>query len=163
MTVADIDRAKHLNPGQGRHRVMSGRHFNLLRGEAATKFTKELTHNLVDYNRSVGPPEAWQELVISVEADDRAALGGLTGYTHWQWLFVERLWVAATARRKGIGAQLLAKAEQAAMDRGCVGSWLDTFSFQARDFYCRQGYEEFGSLLHFPPGHSRHYMWKRLQ
>src|SRR5215472_16538867 len=139
MTVADIDRAKHLNPGQGTHRVMSGRHFNLLGGEAARKFTKELTHNLVDYNRSVGPPEAWQELVISVEADDRAALGGLTGYTHWQWLFVERLWVLVTARRKGIGAQLLAKAEQAARDRGCVGSWLDTFSFQARDFLLPTG------------------------
>jgi GNAT superfamily N-acetyltransferase len=142
---------------------MSGRKFNLLYGEAAKRFTKELTRNLVEYNRSVGPPEEWQELVISVEADDTAALGGLTGHMHWQWLFVERLWVEATARRKGIGAQLLAKAEQTARERGCLGSWLDTFSFQARDFYHRQGYEEFGALLDFPPGYSRHYMWKRLR
>jgi GNAT superfamily N-acetyltransferase len=101
--------------------------------------------------------------VISVEADDLAVLGGLTGYTRRQWLFVERLWVKTTARRKGIGAHLLTKAEQIARERGCLGSWLDTFSFQARDFYRRQGYEEFGSLMDFPPGYSRYYLWKRLR
>jgi GNAT superfamily N-acetyltransferase len=111
---------------------MSGRKFNFLHGAAAKKFTKELTRNLVEYNRSVGPPEEWQELVISVEADDTAALGGLAGYTHWKWLFVEHLWVEVTARRKGIGAQLLAKAEQTARERGCLGSWLDTCLFLAR-------------------------------
>jgi GNAT superfamily N-acetyltransferase len=142
---------------------MSDTKFNLLYGAIAEEFVKELTRNLVEYNRSVGPPEKWEELVISVEGDDAAALGGLTGYTHWQWLFVQHLWVNATTRQKGIGAQLLAKAEQTAKGRGCIGSWLDTFSFQARDFYLRQGYEEFGSLVDFPPGHSRHYMWKRLR
>ena len=143
--------------------VITDMKFDLLHGEAAKHFTKELTRNLVEYNRSVGPPEGWQELVISVEADQSPVLGGLTGYTHWQWLFVERLWVRAAARRQGIGARLLAQAEQTARERGCMGSWLDTFSFQARDFYRRQGYEEFGSLMNFPPSHSRHYMWKRLQ
>jgi len=142
---------------------MSSWNFNLLHGEAAKAFTEELTRNLVAYNHSVAPPGDWQELVISVDADDSAMFGGLNGYTVWKWLFVKRLWVAAAARRKGIGAQLLAKAEQIARERGCVGAWLDTFSFQARDFYCRQGYEEFGSLANFPPGHSRHYMWKSLQ
>jgi GNAT superfamily N-acetyltransferase len=140
---------------------MTTRKFDVLHGEAAKQFSKELTRNLVEYNRSVGPPEQWRELVISAGAD-QSEVGGLTGYTHWQWLFVERLWVQDAVRRKGVGAQLLAKAEQIARDRGCVGSWLDTFSFQARDFYRRRGYEEFGSLLDFPPGHSRHYMWKRL-
>ena len=91
---------------------MSDTKFNLLYGAIAEEFVKELTRNLVEYNRSVGPPEKWEELVISVEGDDAAALGGLTGYTHWQWLFVQHLWVKATTRQKGIGAQLLAKAEQ---------------------------------------------------
>jgi GNAT superfamily N-acetyltransferase len=149
--------------GIAKHPAMSDRKFDLLQGEVAKRFVKELTRNLVEYNRSVGPPEEWQELVISVEADDSGALGGLAGYTHWQWLFVGHIWVKADARRQGIGAQLLANAERIARERGCFGSWLDTFSFQARDFYRRQGYEEFGSLVNYPPGHSRHYMWKRLQ
>src|SRR5215472_11277940 len=86
---------------------MTNRKFDLLHGEAAKQFTKELTRNLVDHNRSVGPLEQWQELVISVEADDSGALGGLAGYTHWQWLFVGHIWVKADDRRQGIGAQLL--------------------------------------------------------
>lgn len=164
LPLADIDGGKHVGLEAARHTVMSDRKFELLQGEVAKRFAKELTRNLVEYNLSVGPPEAWQELVISVQADDSSVLGGLTGYTHWQWLFVGHLWVRAEVRRKGFGAQLLARAEQIARERGCFRSWLDTFSFQqARDFYRGQGYEEFGSLVDFPPAHSRYYMWKRLR
>jgi hypothetical protein len=40
-------------------------------------------------------------------------------------------------------------------------AWLDTFSFQARGFYEKLGYEEFGQL-DYPPDHHRHFMRKRL-
>src|SRR6516165_7091346 len=40
-------------------------------------------------------------------------------------------------------------------------AWLDTFSFQARGFYEKLGYEEFGRL-DYPPGHHRHFLRKRL-
>jgi hypothetical protein len=63
--------------------------------------------------------------------------------------------------RRGVGRELMAAAETRARKRGCHSAWLDTFSFQARGFYEKLGYEEFGRL-DYPPAHHRHFMRKRL-
>jgi ribosomal protein S18 acetylase RimI-like enzyme len=52
------------------------------------------------------------------------------------------------------------RAEDEARRRGCRGAWLDTYSFQARGFYERIGYEVFGVIDDFPPGHSRLFLRK---
>ncbi len=93
---------------------------------------------------------------------DGVVVGGATGHTQWEWLFVEYLWVSEEFRGEGLGAYLLERAEATARERGCVAVWLDTFSFQAPAFYERFGYRPFGRLDGFPPGHSRHFVWKPL-
>jgi hypothetical protein len=55
----------------------------------------------------------------------------------------------------------MAQAEARAVERGYHSAWLDTFSFQARGFYERLGYQQFGSLV-YPPFHKRHFMKKLL-
>jgi len=55
---------------------------------------------------------------------------------------------------------MLAQAEREALARGCRGAWLDTYSFQAREFYERQGYSVFGILDDYPPGQKRIFMQK---
>jgi hypothetical protein len=40
--------------------------------------------------------------------------------------------------------------------------WLDTFSFQAREFHERLGYTVFGTITDCPPGHSRFFLKKAL-
>ncbi len=56
----------------------------------------------------------------------------------------------------------MAIAEHEARQRGLVGIWLDTFSFQAPVFYEKLGFKEFGQITNFPPGHSRTFYVKRL-
>ena len=88
--------------------------------------------------------------------------GGLRGQTYWSWCVVEVLAVAEPWRRQGLGSRLLARAEEIARERGCVGIRLDTVSFQAPEFYRRHGYEEFGRIENYPPGHTRFWFMKRL-
>ena len=88
--------------------------------------------------------------------------GGLRGQTYWSWGTIDVLSVAPAYRRQGVGSRLLAKAEEIARSRGCLGIRLDTTSFQAPDFYRRHGYSEFGRIENYPPGHSRIWFMKRF-
>ena len=54
------------------------------------------------------------------------------------------------------------QAEAVAREQGCVGIWLDTFTFQAPGFYRKLGYALFGEIPDYPPGSSRFFLSKRL-
>jgi GNAT superfamily N-acetyltransferase len=120
-----------------------------------------LPHALEEYNDSQWPEHpAWRPLAVFVRGEGQI-VAGLSGDTYCGWLFVKYLWVSEELRGRGIGRELMAQAEIGARERGCHSAWLDTFSFQARGFYEKLGYEEFGRL-DYPPGHYRHFMRKRL-
>ncbi len=62
-----------------------------------------------------------------------------------------------------MGSRLMQMAEDLAVEKGCAGIWLDTFDFQAPDFYRRHGYTEFGQQIDdYPPGSKRFFFQKRL-
>ena len=92
-----------------------------------------------------------------------AVIGGLVGATCWNWLSVKYLWVCPSQRGKGLGKTLMDMAEEhARTTRGCIGSHVDTHSFQAKDFYLRLGYVVVGEIEDYPIGHSRIYLKKRF-
>lgn len=45
---------------------------------------------------------------------------------------------------------------------GCYLVHLDTFDFQAKDFYLKHGYEIFGVLADCPKEHNRYFMKKNI-
>jgi GNAT superfamily N-acetyltransferase len=114
------------------------------------------------FNRSRIPDRMYMPLVFTLFDVNGEFAGGLTGNLAYGWLFIDLLWVADRVRGQGHGRSLVLAAENEASARGCRNSWLDTFSFQARDFYERLGYSIFGELEDFPPGHCRYFMRKAL-
>jgi ribosomal protein S18 acetylase RimI-like enzyme len=95
--------------------------------------------------------------------DDSGDLaGGLVGHTWTTWLHVTYLWVDAAHRGAGLGSRLLAEAERIATDRGCTASRLETWDFQAPDFYRKQGYEVVCVIPDYPPGITEYMLTKRL-
>ena len=124
-----------------------------------------ILEGLIAYNESqtagrYAPPRT---VALSVR-DPRSGntVGGLTARIAYSRMFVELFYLPETFRGQGLGAELLGKAEDVARDAGCTGIWLDTFSFQAPDFYKKFGYAEFGTLADYPPGFTRHYLHKTL-
>ena len=49
-----------------------------------------------------------------------------------------------------------------AIRRGCFAATLETHSYEALGFYQKRGYEVFGMLEDYPPGHSKYFLRKRL-
>ena len=93
---------------------------------------------------------------------DDEVVGGVIGITQWNWFFLNLMWIREDYRQQGFGSRLLKSAENEARVRGAEKAYLDTFSFQAPGFYEKHGYEIFGELQDFPPGHQRYYMVKTL-
>ncbi len=121
---------------------------------------QSLVGGLVAYNDSRGEPENYRPLTIFVRDEGGRVVGGLRGHTGWGWLFVSHLWVSEGLRGQDYGTKLIRAAEREAVSRGCRHAHLDTFSFQARGFYEKLGYEVFGSLEDYPRGHTRFFLRK---
>ncbi len=103
-----------------------------------------------------------KQLCYLLYAPDETIVGGIVGETHWNWLYINLLWIKDELRGRGFGHQLLVAAEEEGRRRGAINAYLDTFSFQAPQFYLEHGYRVFGMLEDFPPGHQRYYMTKAL-
>lgn len=89
--------------------------------------------------------------------------GGLVGHTWTTWLYVTYLWVDDRHRGAGLGTRLLAQAERMAHEeRGCTAARLETWDFQAPEFYRKQGYEVVGVVPDYPPGTTEYTLTKRL-
>ncbi|MEV0784055.1 GNAT family N-acetyltransferase [Streptomyces sp. NPDC050423] len=103
------------------------------------------------------PLEVW-----ALDAHGQIA-AGLTGRTWAHWLHVDMLWVDVRHRGCGLGSRLLAEAERVARtDRSCTRSRLETWDFQAPDFYRKRGYEVTGRVENYPPGITEFTLTKRL-
>jgi GNAT superfamily N-acetyltransferase len=118
---------------------------------------------LRNYNLQHAPATGYQSLTLVLRDPDQAVVGGLLGETYWGWLHIDILWLDERVRRKGYGSEILAMAEQEAVQRGCGHAFLDTLSFQALPFYQKAGYVVFGVLDDFPTGHKRYYLQKALE
>jgi GNAT superfamily N-acetyltransferase len=89
-------------------------------------------------------------------------VGGLLGWTSWDWLRIELLYVVPAWRGAGWGTLLVRAAEQEAVKRLCRAAWVDSYSFQAPHFYERLGYTVFGALDDYPAGHRRYFLQRKL-
>ncbi|HKU97924.1 MAG TPA: GNAT family N-acetyltransferase [Vineibacter sp.] len=130
--------------------------------KASRKDLKFVWSGLRRFNRQVVSDHPYAHFLVEARSPRGALLGGLQGVVYYQWLFVANFFLSERIRRGGIGAKLIAAAERHAQSLGCHGVWLDTFAWQARPFYEKQGYRVFGSLPDYPTGHERWFMMKAL-
>ncbi len=115
-----------------------------------------------EYNRQQVGDGSANFMCFVLYAPDKSIVGGIIGETHWNWLFINLMWIKEDLRGHGYGHQLLNRAEEEGRKRGATNAYLDTFSFQAPEFYNKHGYQVFGVLEDFPPGHRRYYFTKQL-
>ena len=134
--------------------------------QATSQELKTLDQAITDFNIRVAPglPRAEiHRLDFSVKNENGELLGGIQAYwVNWGILHIELICVFEAYRHQGIASNLLKHAEKIAKQNKCHIAHLDTFDFQAKDFYLKRGYVIFGTLENAPKGHSRYYMKKEL-
>lgn len=121
-----------------------------------------IIEGLLEYNLPRLEDKNPKDLGVYVMDDTGSKAAGLIGHTHGNWLFVKYLWVSEKLRKNKVGSKVLIEAEQIAKKRGCKYVFLDTFSFQAPEFYKKCGYKEVFVLENFPLTGERIFFTKEL-
>lgn len=122
---------------------------------------------LVEYNLSQVPKTQQLDFVYInkkiVDENNKIIAGCLAKMYCWKVIYIDILWVDEKYRKCGLGKRLLTEIEKIAKEEDCSLVHLDTFDFQAKDFYIKYGYEIFGVLEDCPENHCRYYLKKKLK
>jgi ribosomal protein S18 acetylase RimI-like enzyme len=136
--------------------------------EAEPGDRQAIRERLVAFNVQASPQfratfeEGRQSLDIFIRDEEGGLRGGLVADCYWGWLDVDLLWVEEDLRGQGHASRLMRIAEEEALARGCSQVCVSTFSFQAPDFYRKQGYRVVGVQEGYPPGSCFYWMRKDL-
>lgn len=125
-----------------------------------------IREQLITYNRQYVPETLYErsgDLCYIAYDETGECIGGITATYGWQHVHVLFLWVSASARQAGVGTRLLETIEAYAKETACTKILLDTFDFQAPDFYRQHGYHEYGRLTDHPTlGQTQYFFVKRF-
>ena len=118
-----------------------------------------LGNNLI---KQIGTVELDRPIKIFVRDQAGKVVGGVIAHVFGGWVYIALLWMEESWRNLGYGTRLMHLAEAEALQLGCQYAHVDTYSFEARPFYERLGYELFATLDDYPQGHCKYFLKKRL-
>ena len=115
-------------------------------------------YNLSSAPTAQDPPSETINLILKDQEEQ--IFGGILGRMYRFALYINVLWISEKVRGQGYGSRLLEEIESKAREKECKLIHLDTYSFQAPEFYKKHGYEIFGTLEGFPERIRRYYLRK---
>lgn len=121
-------------------------------------------NKLIEFNANQLPKgtNRYEEINLNIKDADGNIVGGLLSAVCWNWMEIDILWVDQNQRTQGLGSKLLMEAERIAKEKECAFVKLNTFSFQAPDFYKKHGYQVMAIIENAPVGHKHYYLMKEI-
>ena len=137
--------------------------FVIIQTDDTDRAYTEIWKPLLAFNeRVVGNAEGQGfALLITPQSSDDIA-GGLWGLSLWGAFYIGLTFVPEELRGTGVGSDLMQRAVREAISRDCQTMWVDTYEFQAREFYERHGFKTFGQIDGPAPMFPRYFMKKEL-
>ena len=98
--------------------------------------------------------------VVVRDGETGEPVGGAIGRSSLGLLFLDLFYLPPSLRGSGLGTEVLRLFEEEGRRRSCRSAILYTISFQAPEFYARNGWRRFGEIACDPAGTSRIFMTK---
>ncbi|WP_440117874.1 GNAT family N-acetyltransferase [Paenibacillus sp. QZ-Y1] len=120
---------------------------------------------LVSYNAAHVSDELknrYEEMNYNIKNEAGEIVAGVLSTLCWNWVELDILWVDSKQRHQGYGSQLLCEVERLAREKHCDFVMLNTFSYQAPEFYKKHGYQLITTIENAPTGHHHYYFKKNL-
>ncbi len=100
---------------------------------------------------------------IFLKNDSGKVFGGIQAFLDTESVYIDAMWVEEKLQRKGYGTKLLVAVELEAIKHGCKYLTVDTWDFQAEEFYLKNGYERIGEVKNYWLGHSKLTLRKKFR
>jgi len=122
-----------------------------------------IRNKLIEYNSKCVPNGRYEEIILCLKNPVGEIIAGLNSVICWNWMEIDNLWVHEEYREQGYGKKLLAEAERISRDKNCSFIKLNTFSFQAPEFYKKYGYQIIATIENAPKDYKHYYFKKELK
>lgn len=126
------------------------------------KIKKIIDNRLSSFNRehckwfsdksSLNEDEYFEMEYNFIVYDDDKVIGGAIGFIKYNWYFLDLLYVDKEYRGKNIGSQLINEIEEISKSEKLTGVRTETWDFQAKEFYEKNGFELYATFKDCPPG-----------
>ncbi len=95
--------------------------------------------------------------------DNDKLIGGAIGFVEYNWYFLDLLYIDEEYRNRNIGTNLIKEIEKFALEEHLTGVRMETWNFQAKGFYEKNGYSVFGEIKDCPPGTIDYHLKKEFK
>lgn len=119
-------------------------------------------NKLIEFNSQHVLNGRYEEINLCLKNDKEEIIAGLNSAICWNWMEIDILWVHVDYRDQGYGKKLLEEAEKISREKNCSFIKLNTFSFQAPDFYKKYGYKIIAVIENAPNDYKHYYLLKEL-
>ncbi|OJU81716.1 MAG: hypothetical protein BGO10_07455 [Chlamydia sp. 32-24] len=126
------------------------------------KDNQVVSEGIVAFNESI-LGERDKAFSIFLKNNQAKVFGGIQAFLGTESIYIDVLWVEKDLQSQGYGTKLLKAAEEEAIKNGCIFSLVDTWDFQAEEFYLKQGYQKIGEITKYWLGHSKIFLRKNLK
>ncbi len=119
---------------------------------------KILRNGIVHFNSQIIKEEATHFSVFA--KSNTKIIGGALIWEHSDALYIDILWCDDNYRKKGIGTKIISIIDEVATDKGLSKLFVDTYAFQAKEFYQKHGFYCIGTVPEYLLGYDRIFMRK---
>lgn len=125
---------------------------------------RKLLHTGLDEHalRSIGE-RGIEDMMCCLALPADVYAGGVAFQVFWGALNIKLLHVDPGFRRRGLGKALMERAFEYGKKRGCEYAFVETFNFQAPEFYIALGFEHEFSRRGYSRELQFHYLKKKLR
>ncbi len=135
----------------------------IVNGELSAQDKNVMIEGMLAYHANNGHPRETMTYSVLLRNQKNEVRGAIVVSFLYNGMHIDLLWVDESLRNQDWGSKLIKIAEEEAVRRGCALAYTDTFTWQAPEFYKKNGYTIYGELDDFPVGNSLYYFVKKLK